>query len=590
MRSRYTSITVLAIVMCLFLGCMSRLSKKTANDSTAPEIVPKVSMSNNIASSAKVSDAPISAALEYETRTDTPIYSEEEATLSAILNLYGEALDAIENGDYSLAETRINNAAILSSDIDISSIGDESLALRYRNAFASLFQGYGRIFRDVDEINREDPLNWLDQLSATKPEDFKNGMWQDDELRQIVRKIALRCDMPIEYNDQVKKAIYFFQTVGKKTMEKWIRRSGRYMHVIEEIFDEHDLPRDLAYLAMIESGLNARIDSRTHNSGLWQFGSATGRMYGLTRTQWYDQRDDPIKSTKAAARYLNDLYKMYEDWLVVMAAYNWGPPRINRQIKKGNTDFWSMRLPRETQNYVPSFMAAVVILKAPELFGFEDIEKETPLTFDTVEVPYTSLKTAAECVGIDLETLKEMNTELIKSHTPAGQSYSLKIPVGTKDRFIAEYAKLPKEKYSPPGIDSYYVKRGDTLSDIAAKFHVSVSGLVAENGIRNRNRLHIGQRLRIPGRGTPSGKIDPGQKLKIPAAGSDTSSSSPWARVSADSTGGAGEITYIIKNHDTLYEIALKYDVSYRDIMRWNEIKNHRTIRPGQKIIIKTKG
>ncbi len=545
------------MVMCLFMGCVSRFSKKPANDSSASEIVSKVDISNDIASSAEVSETPESADLGYETHTDTPLYSEEEAALSAILNLYEEALEAIDNNDYSLAEIRMDSAAVLSSDVDISSIEDESLSLRYMNTLASLFQDYGRIFREVDKINREDPLNWLSQLSETNPEDFKNGIWQDGELRQIVRKISLRCDIPIEYNDQVRKAILFFQTMKRETMEKWIRRSGRYLPLIEEIFEAHDLPLDLAYLSMIESGFNPRVDSRTYNSGLWQFGSATGRMYGLGRNQWYDQRDDPVKSTKAAARYLNDLYGIYGDWLVVMAAYNWGPSRINRQIKKGHTDFWSMRLPLETQNHIPSFMAAVIISKAPELFGFENIEKEAPLAFDIVEVAYTNLQTAATCAGTDLKTLKELNTELIRLHTPAGQRYSLRIPFGTKERFLGEYAKLPKEKYLSPETDSYYVRSGDTLSGIAEKFRVSMNSLVAENGIRNRNRLRIGQRIRIPGRATSSGN---------------------------------GEITYTIKSNDTLYEIALKYNVSYRDIMHWNEIRNHRTIRPGQKIVIKTKG
>lgn len=588
MLCKHFSIKALIIVLLLFSGCMSQFSKNPTKDSKAPRAAAEITKTSDTAQLVEVPDT-LGPEVPAEAFAEVPIYSEEEAALSIILNLYEEALDAIDNGDYSLAETRINNAAVLSSSIDISSIGDESLALRYMNIFASLFQGYGRIFSDVDEINREAPLNWLDQLSETKPEDFKNGKWTDDELRQIVRKISLRCDMPIEYNDRVKKAISFFQTVKRKTMEKWIRRSGRYISIIEEIFEAHDLPLDLAYLAMIESGWNPRVDSRTRNSGLWQFGSATGRMYGLNRTQWYDQRDDPIKATKAAARYLNDLYKMYEDWLVVMAAYNWGPSPINRQIKKGNTDFWAMRLPLETQNYVPSFMAAVIILKAPELFGFENIEKEAPLVFDTVEVPYTNLQKAAKCAGVDLKTLKEMNTELIKSYTPAEQSYSLRIPVGTKERFLTEYAKLPKEKYAPLKADSYYVKRGDTLSDIAAKFRVSVRSLVAENGIRNKNRLRAGQRLSIPGQVIHSGNLRSTVTSK-PVSRAERATESPWAQVPADSATEDGEITYIIRHNDTLYEIALKYNVSYRDIMRWNGIENYRTIKPGQQIIIKTKG
>lgn len=644
MRFRHLTITTLSIFWLLCAGCSSHLVKNPSNDLTTQE---PTSSGDILPSDAQTSDA-----LAPETPADTPDYSEEEAALLAILNLYDEAKVALENGDYNLAETRIDRAAVLATDIDISSIGDESLSSRYINTLSSLFQDYGRIFKNVDQINQEEPLNWLDQLSETMPEDFKNGKWKDDELREIVRKIALRCDMPIEYNEQVKKAIFFFQTVKKEEMVKWIRRSGRYLPVVEDILEEHDLPLDLAYLAMIESGFNTKAYSRARCSGMWQFSSATGRLYGLKRTQWYDQRRDPIKSTKAAARHLNDLYKIYGDWYLVMAAYNWGPRGVNRQIKRGNTDFWSMNMPRETRNYVPSFMAAVIISKAPELFGFENIEKDAPLTFDTVEVPYTSLKSAAKCAGIDLQTLKDMNTELIKTHTPAGQKYALKIPSGSKDNFLIEYANLPKEKYTPPAIDNYYVKHGDTLSGIAAKFHVSVRSIVLENGIGNRNRLRIGQRLRIPTRGNSSSRsksaslafkqasqdeideamkntftytvrrndslwiiavkykttinmiqalnnmggstrLDPGQKLKIPVVNNtqtrSASSPSPAMLASVVSSNRDGEITYTIQNRDTLYEIAMKYNVSYRDIMRWNKIKNHRTIKPGQQIIIITK-
>lgn len=627
--------------MC-YTGCISQLVKGPV-ESSSSEIPASAQMVQPLEYRPSIDDAPVS-----EIPSDASIYSEEEATLSAISNLYDEALDAMEKSDYSLAETRIEKAAVLASGVNISSIGDKSLALRYMDTLSSIFQDYGKIFKDVDKINLEEPLNWLDQLSETNPDDFKNGMWKDEELRQIVRKIALRCDVPIEYNDQVKKAIYFFQTVNRDEMAKWIRRSGRYIPVIEEILEEHDLPLDLAYLAMIESGFNPKAYSRAHCSGLWQFASSTGRMYGLKRTRWYDQRLDPLKSTKAAARHLNDLYKIYGDWWLVMAAYNWGPGGVNRQIKKGNTDFWSMKMPRETRNYVPSFMAAVIISKAPELFGFEDIEKEEPFSFETVEVSYTSLETAAKCAGIDLKTLKEMNTELIKSHTPAEQKYTLRIPAGTRDHFMTEYAGIPKEIYSPPEIDNYFVRRGDTLSGIASKFRVSVNSLVVENGIRNRNSLRIGQRLRIPGRVTASSasnsaaafkqvsqeeinaakkntttytvrrndslwiiasrhktsismiqalnnmgkstRLVPGQKLEIPVeAEVPEASVSSAAGLVPGTPNDDGEITYIIKNSDTLYEIAMKYNVKYKDIMRWNNIKNHRTIRPGQKIIIMTK-
>lgn len=505
MRSGYSVITVLMLFVFFYSGCISNFIKRPAISSDNPVVTNGIKTVNDMASSIEVSgtagsnsiknDSSVQNNCISETPVHTSVYSKEEATLSDILNIYKEAEEALNNRDYSLAEALIDKAAVLSSGIDISAINDESLALRYKNIITLLFQDYGRIFKDVDKINLEDPLKWLEQLSEINPEKFRKGKWKDDELLEVVRKISLRCDMPVELNNHVKNSIYFFQTAGKRTMEEWVRRSGRYVPVIQEILEEQGLPLDLAYLAMIESGFNPRAYSHKHCSGFWQFGSSTGGMYGLKRTQWYDQRNDPVKSTKAAAEYLNDLYKMYDDWLLVMAAYNWGPTRVNRQIKKGVTDFWLMDLPSETKNFVPSFMAAVIILKAPELFGFENISKEAPLSFDTVEVPYTSLKTAAKCAGVELKIIKDMNPELLKPYTPAAQKYSLKIPAGKRERFLAEYIKQPKEKYLAPKVDQYYVKKGDSLWTIAVRHNTSVSMIQSLNNMGRKTKIIPGQKL-----------------------------------------------------------------------------------------------
>ncbi|MBT4484437.1 MAG: lytic transglycosylase domain-containing protein, partial [Candidatus Latescibacteria bacterium] len=305
-----------------------------------------------------VQEPPVSTTFDFEDSTYVEsIYSEEEAILAQILQYQNDALDALEEGDFSLAETKIDSASLLSTQVVLDNINDESLVIQYRNTLSSLFQEYGKILNDVDTINREDPMAWLEELSASDPEEFKNGKWTDDELRTIIKKISLRCDVPIDYNDQVKKSIHFFQTQRRTEMEKWMKRSGRYLPLIQEILDEEGLPLDIAYLSMIESGFSAKAYSRARASGLWQFIYSTGRLYGLKRTTWIDERRDPLKSTKAAVQHLKDLYKMYGDWRLVMAAYNCRPSRITRQHRAGNDDFWTMTLPRETRNYVPSFMA-----------------------------------------------------------------------------------------------------------------------------------------------------------------------------------------------------------------------------------------
>ena len=583
-------------------------------------------------------------------------YTEQEAVLSQILGYYDEARLAFEEGNYAIAETKIDSAAIISSSVDLSVIEDSSLLERYLAALSTLFQEHGRMFVEVTKISEEDPLSWLDDYTMSDPDQFKNGNWDDEVLRPIIQKIVLRCDVPIDYNEQVKSALYFFQTKGRDDMAKWRVRSGRFLPMITKILEEEGLPLDMAYLAMIESGFSARAYSRAHASGLWQFIYATGRLYGLKRTSWIDERRDPEKSTRAAVQHLKDLYKIYDDWRLVMAAYNCGPSRVSRQYRAGNDDFWSMNLPRETRNYVPLFMAAVIIAKAPEIFGFENITPEPPLEYDLVEVhPYTDVAAAAKYAGFDQTEVNNLNLELLNKRTPPGKdNYLLKIPKGKKEQFETAYASLPREVYSPPKVGSYIIRRGDTLSEIADRFGIRLQTLMAGNNIsaQEARRLRVGRRLVIPGRNTSPAstqiaqavtksvspqdvaavrdntlqytvkrndslwliarnhntsiamiqalnnmgsttRIVPGQNILVPA-GSTQSETSTTVAVStqskASTTTQSSTITYIIRKNDTLYDIAQKYGVTHQQIMEWNKIKNHRTIKPGDKIIIQTKG
>ncbi|HUT62622.1 MAG TPA: LysM peptidoglycan-binding domain-containing protein, partial [Anaerolineae bacterium] len=503
-------------------------------------------------------------------------YLVEETLLSQIMQYYDEALIAIDDGDFGLAETKIDSAATLSIDVDLTTIKDQSLALRYRSTLASLFKEYGRILRETERINREDPMAWLDELSATDPEQFKNGKWTDEELRNIVKKISLRCDVPLDYNQNVKNAIYFFQTEKRDEVTKWLKRSGRYLTLIQEIFKEEGLPLDMAYLSMIESGFNPKAYSRAQASGLWQFIYSTGRLYGLQRNSWLDERRDPIKSTKAAAQHLNDLYKLYGDWKMAMAAYNCGPTRVTRQYQSGIDDFWSMSLPRETMNYVPSYMAALVISKAPELFGFGNIEYEALMEYDTVDIyPYMDIADAARCAGVKLEEIKDLNPELLGNRTPAGKNtYPLRIPKDTTERFLGEFAKIPPNKYTPPKVDTYIVKRNDTLSEISKKFGVSLTSLMAANNLSSRDasRLRIGQELKIPGSTT---------KTSSPSQIQRVSSAQKPIRVSPENT-----FTYTVKKNDNLWLIAQTYRTNIATLQALNNMRNSTRIITGQKILV----
>ncbi|MFC1693424.1 LysM peptidoglycan-binding domain-containing protein [Candidatus Latescibacterota bacterium] len=619
----------LSLVLLIILGCSSDLIKK--NETENNEI-------SDITEFNGFSPADNTDSLYVEEQ-----FNEEEALLDHILRYYNDALNAQQDGNFGLAETKIDSAAILASEIDLNNITDESLRLRYTTTLASLFREYGVILDVTEEINQEDPMAWLDELSETDPEQLKNGQGSFEDLRIIAQKLALRCDIPIDYNEKVKNSIYYFQTLRRKEMTLWLERSGRYLPMIRQLLEEEDLPHDLAYLSMIESGFSAKAYSRAHAVGLWQFIYSTGRLYGLKRTQWIDERRDPVKSTKAAAQHLKDLYKLFGDWKLVMAAYNSGPQRILRQIQKNEDyEFWDLSLPRETRNYVPSFMAAVIISKAPELFGFENIALEPQFDYDTIEVhPYTSLSVAAKCAETTKEYLRYLNPELRLDRTPTGkEKYVLRIPRGTKEKFLAEFAKIPVETYAPPRASTHVVRRRETLSHISQRYGVSVNSLMAVNNITNPRALSVGRRLRIPGRSTKTSsssttrssssqkvipvspedtfaytvrrndslwliaqkfnsniptlqainnmgnrtKLIAGQSLRVP----DPQSISGYSQADQPKTVSttSGKIIYTIQKNDTLYEIAQKYGVTHGEIMRWNEITNHRKIQPGQKIVI----
>ena len=407
-------------------------------------------------------------------------------------------------------------------------------------------------------------------------EQFRLGKRSDDELEDIVMKIATKCDIPIEFNKKVRNAIYLFQNGRRKEMAKWLKRSGRYIPMIHKIFAEEGIPQDMVYLSMIESGYNPRAYSRARAVGLWQFIYSTGKIYGLNRNQWIDERRDPVKSTKAAAKHLVDLYKISDDWNNVMAAYNCGARRIVSQLKKTeNLEYWDMQLPRETRNYVPFFMAAVVISKAPEIFGFDNIEKDLPFEFDTVDVhPYTNLKTIAKISGVNIQEIKNLNPELLRDRVPPGKNmYSLRIPENTKEEFLVEYAKIPVEKYAPPRVEYVRVRRGDTFSGIADRNRISVSRLRAANpNIRNINRLRIGQRINMPG--------------TIRTAVSSSTRKINTVSTKSVNISRENSFEYTVRRNDTLGIISEKFNTSVRTIQTINNMGRNTKIIIGEILII----
>ncbi|HSF14198.1 MAG TPA: LysM peptidoglycan-binding domain-containing protein [Vicinamibacteria bacterium] len=378
-------------------------------------------------------------------------------------------------------------------------------------------------------------------------------------------------DLPVVVNARVESIIKMFQGPRREWFQEALDRSGQYLSMFRGVFAEEGLPRDLVYLAMIESGFKDRALSRAGARGIWQFISATGHLYGLRQDFWIDDRFDPEKATRAAARHLRDLMEEFDDWYLAMAAYNAGARRVHRAIAQtGSRDFWTIsarrRLPRETRSYVPLILAAVVIAKDPVAYGFTP-STASPRDYDVVRLEHPiDLETAAQSVGTDVEELKRLNPELRRWVTPLDQSdYPLRVPKGTAHDFREAIAAIPVDERVRFG--THVVRRGDTLSRIASRYGTTVEALASANHIRSRSLIHPGQVLTVP---VPSG-----------SQGSETMVT---RRESLELDGGD---VYVVRRGDTLGAIASSFRMSLADLRRLNGLSSGETrIHPGQRLVV----
>ncbi|MBW2256464.1 MAG: transglycosylase SLT domain-containing protein, partial [Deltaproteobacteria bacterium] len=308
-------------------------------------------------------------------------------------------------------------------------------------------------------------------------------------------------DIPVVVNDQVEKWVRYFTGDGRKYYERWMRRSTRYRPMMYAALEEAGLPSDLVYLSMIESGYNAHAYSHAHAVGLWQFIPSTGRLYGLRVDWWVDQRRDPALSTEAALDFLAELHEMFGGWELAWAAYNGGPGRVRRAIASAGTDdFWEIAtgssLHSETENYVPKLMAAAIIGKHLDRYGFTDISYEDELLYDTTSVEgMVEVAVLARCGGMEERAFRYLNPALRRWATPEGTT-EIRVPVGKGEAFLAALDDVPHADRLT--FVRYKVRRGDTLTAIAARYGVDVADLVRVNTLRNANRIFVGMTLVVP--------------------------------------------------------------------------------------------
>ncbi|ADH86382.1 LysM peptidoglycan-binding domain-containing protein [Desulfurivibrio alkaliphilus] len=382
-------------------------------------------------------------------------------------------------------------------------------------------------------------------------------------------------DFPVVMNKHVEFYLDYFQNDLRITFERWLARSGRYVPMIREKLREAGLPEDLAYLPMIESGYSLTAYSRARAVGPWQFMAPTARQYGLAINDYLDERRDPIRSTQAAINFLGDLYEEFGCWHLATAAYNAGGGRIRGAMRRFNSDdFWEIsrnnHLALETRHYVPKLIAAIIIAKNPEEYGFDNIAYDEPLRYETLQVPrWTALEAVALAGDFELDELHDLNRQLRRLVTPPEQAnYTLRLPQGSKQQVAA---KLPRVRaVAEVEYRTHVVRRGDTLTGICNRYNINKTTLLKANSLRSE-QLIIGQRLRIPTQKTayvllPEG-ADP-QQAGLTGAGPD------------------GLVLHKIKPGESMWVIARRYGVSIDTLAAWNDISDPRRIRAGQQLAL----
>jgi membrane-bound lytic murein transglycosylase D len=390
-----------------------------------------------------------------------------------------------------------------------------------------------------------------------------------EEIRQI------HSDLPLTMNDAVAGYINYFSTRGRGVLERALTRAGLYSDMIRRVLKEVGVPQDLIYLAEAESGFHPVALSHVGARGLWQFMSSRARGYGLERSWWVDERQDPEKSTRAAARHLKDLYKEFGDWYLAMAAYNSGPLTVMQAVQRtGYADFWELYrrnvLPAETRNYVPIIIAVAIMAKNPAQYGLDQIVPDKPIPADTVTINYpVDLRLVAECVDTSVTTLQELNPSLLRMTTPREGSFDLHLPAGTTEKFQAAISAIPRDKRV--WWRYHTITEGETLASVARSYHTTSHSIAEANSLDGK-------------------ELEAGTKLIIPVAAGRYVEAIAYSR----------RLTrYRVRRGDTLTSVADDFGIPVARLRRWNPrvgkklrpgtvLFLHRPLSPGERDVVST--
>jgi membrane-bound lytic murein transglycosylase D len=489
-----------------------------------------------------------------------------DTLIKRVDSLYTSGMNDFRAGNLEKSKQEFDQAlgTLLQSGLDIQ--GDERLSSEFDKIVENVYSA------EAASLERGDALS-LHNYEPTPLESFSGLTFPvDPRTKQRVQEElqSVHSDLPLVSNDAVDGVISYLQNHSRGYIENVLRRKGTYGEIIGEALRKQGVPQDLIYLAAGESAFNPYAVSNKQCVGIWQFSQATGSLYGLKKNRWVDERQDPVKSSAAAAHFLKDLYQTYGDWFLVMAAYDSGPMNVQHAIEKtGYADYWELRkrhaLLAETENYVPIFLATALIAKDPKAYGF-DTQPDPPLAVDQVEINTpTDLRLVAQLIDHTVEDLIKLNPSLQRWTTPGSDpSFILYLPVGTKDLYEKNIASIPPGKRL--WWRAHKVLEGETLAGIAKQLRVSPVALAQANQL------------------TASASLEPGAHLVVPMAeGNDSSLARVRESVPLRLT------HYRVRPGDTVDLIADRFNVTAYQIRRWNGLRSAK-LTPGRTLHIYLQG
>ena len=534
---------VLAVLIFLAVGCEEQRRPNTAPvaEATAPAIT---------------APAPQVAA-KVEPPPQVPAPDPVDVTIEQAEKEFQAGQAEYAAGHLDAAKQNFDRAFDVLTQGPVSVRSNEKL----QHEFDKVVEGINRL--EVDALKKGD--GFTEQKAEPAPIDEANEVTfpVDPNIkdRAAAELANTHSDLPLVMNDTVAGYINFYSTRGRGTLERALVRAGKYREMIEKTFREEGVPLDLIYLAQAESGFQPLALSRVGARGMWQFMAGRATEYGMRRNWWVDDRQDPIKSTRAAARHLKDLYAQFGDWYLAMAAYNSGPGNVQAAVRRtGYADFWQLYkrdvLPRETKNYVPIIVAMTIMAKNPAQYGLESVFPEQPAEVDTVSIDYpVDLRLVSEIIDVPATTLQDLNPSLLRTTTPKDGTFDLVLPAGTKDKYLATIAAIPADKRV---LWRYHkVESGETLASIAKKYHTTAAQISNVNGLE-------------------ADDVQAETRLIIPMTGSRDSDGMVFSR---------RPTRYRVRRGDTVLSVADDFGVPPERIRRWNRLKGNE-LRKGRSIVI----